>query len=710
MINAGRAPTAAAAALLLAQIVPLQIAQAQSPPLNATETQDGSAIELPPVSVTERPSGSLTVPGVEQQRQSLDQTAGSVGWVDSESYRGTFSNTLRDVLKNTPGVYVETRYGQELRLSIRGSGIARSYHLRGLELLQDGIPVNLADGSGDFYQLDPLAFRTAEVFRGGNGLAYGSSTLGGAIDFINPTAYTAIAPDLLRVEAGSFGSARINGQMSRVFGDFDALGNLTMTHSDGFRNHSRQDAVQFNANAGYRINPNLETRFYVGSYDVWQQLPGSLTLNQALRDPTMAAPAAVAGNQSRVTHTQRVANRTTISLETGKLDVDTWLIHKSLFHPIFQVVDQDGFTYGTGARYTASLNVAGFRNDVIAGARFFGGNNTALQYVNLSGSRGAQTLSARQDAYNYETYFENRFFFLPDVALMLGGKGLINDRNYVDEGGGLSASRGYTSLSKTYSGFNPKLGLLWEPRKDVQLFADITRSMDVPDFSDLVQTQVNGSTGFVPLADQRAWTVEVGTRGRTDRFSWDVTAYRSLVHGQLLQFNTSPNLIPASTFNAGNTVVQGVELGVAMDVGRDLLARDDRLTFAQIWNYTDAHFSNDPQYGRNKIAGLPPHVFRSSITYAHPSGVQVTPTLDVVPVGMFADYANTVQVPAYMLVGMQAEYETQFGALLYVDARNLANTRYISDLGTVTNARATNPAVYYPGDGRSVFAGVRFGF
>lgn len=183
------------------------------------------------------------------------------------------------------------------------------------------------------------------------------------------------------------------------------------------------------------------------------------------------------------------------------------------------MIDQDGITYGIGARYTGSFDLGGFRDDVIAGVRFFGGNNTALQYVNIGGSRGAQTLNSRQNAYDYQAYFENRFFFLPTVALMAGAKALIDQRDYVDEGGGLSASRGYANLGKTYSGFNPKIGLLWEPRKDIQAFVDLTRSQDVPDFTDLVQTQVNGSTGFLPLQSQRAWTVEIGTRGKYDRFA-----------------------------------------------------------------------------------------------------------------------------------------------------------------------------------------------
>jgi iron complex outermembrane recepter protein len=295
---------------------------------------------------------------------------------------------------------------------------------------------------------------------------------------------------------------------------------------------------------------------------------------------------------------------------------------------------------------------------------------------------------------------------------MLGGKGLVDQRDYIDEGGGLSSSRGYTNISKTYSGFNPKIGLLWEPQKDIQAFVDVTRSMDVPDFTDLVQTQVNGSTGFVPLQAQRAWTVEIGMRGQQDRFAWDVTAYRSSINGQLLQFTTSPNLIPASTFNAGSTIIQGIELGVSADLWQNVIGSEagDRITLSQLWNYIDAHFQNDPQYGNNKLAGLPPHVLRTTVTYAHPGGFYFAPSLDIVPVGMFSDFANTQQVPAYMLLGTRAGYDFQNGSLLYLDARNVTDTRYISDLGTITNARTANSAVFYPGDGPSLYIGARITF
>ena len=85
---------------------------------------------------------------------------------------------------------------------MRGSNVTRDYHLRGEELQQDGTPMNNFDGAGDFYQVDPNYYRAIEVLKGGNALSAGASTLGGAVNFVSPTAYTGLA-NYLAVEAGS---------------------------------------------------------------------------------------------------------------------------------------------------------------------------------------------------------------------------------------------------------------------------------------------------------------------------------------------------------------------------------------------------------------------------------------------------------------------------------------------------------------------------
>jgi len=666
-------------------------------------------VQIPEIVINAQNAGTLTAPSVAAQRQEIDQTAGSIGFLDSESFKERYTNNLRDILKDAPGVLTQERYGQELRVSIRGSGIARSFHARGVEILQDGIPFNAADGSGDYYQIDPLAARAIGIYKGGNGLAYGSSYLGGAINVVTPTAYTAVAPNMLRVDGGSFGTLRGNIQASRIWDKVDALANLTVSHADGYRDHARQQYEHFNANIGYRATPNVETRFYLGAYRTDQKLPGSLTLQDALTNPRMASAAAMAGDQARNVRAERIANRTTFSLDHGQFDIDSWFMHKNLYHPIFQVLDQDGVTYGIAPRYTGEFSIGGFRNQTIAGARFFGGNTDARQFVNLNGGRGAPTLNARQDAYNYEAYIENRFFVLPELAVMTGAKLLHAERRYTDYGG-LAANPVPKADSSSYDGINPKIGLIWQPRPDIQIFADLTRSQDNPDFTDLAQT-VATTTRFVPLAPQRAWTAEVGTRGKIDRLGWDITLFRSVVHDELLQFIVDPST-PASTFNAGTTIHQGIEFGISADIARDILAPQagDTLTLAQLWNYSDFRFDGDRQYGNNAIAGIPQHVLRTVLTYRHANGFYFAPSVDWVPQGAFVDYANTMRAPGYALFNVQTGIEMDNGWLFYIEGRNLFDKRMIADFGTVTDARTASTAVFYPGSGRSIFAGLRYAF
>ncbi len=652
--------------------------------------------------------GSLTVPSVAEQRRSLNRTVGSVGFVDAAGIQNRYANTLRDVLKDVPGVTVQERYGQEVRLSIRGSGVARGFHLRGIELLQDGIPLNLADGSGDFYQVDPLALRSVEVYKGGNALTFGATTLGGAVNLVTPTARTALAPTIVRIDGGSFNAVRENFQVSRVVGPADFLVNGTVTNADGFRQHEVQRTQNVNANLGYQIAPGIETRFYAGLYFTDQKLPGALTLDESLRTPRIANPAAITGNQSRQVATERIANRTSFLLDVGKLDIDSWAIHKSLYHPIFQVIDQDGWTYGVSPHWAGSFDVAGFRNDTILGLRAYAGQNTALQFVNVAGQRGAQTRNSLQSASSLEAYGENRFWFLPDVALMTGAKLFSANRTYSDKGG-LPGNLSAKFANRTYEGVNPKIGLLWQPLPDLQVFGDLTRSRDVPDFSDLVQ-QNPANTTFVPLQAQRAWTVEAGARGRIDRLGFDVTVYRAEIRDELINFSVNAGLgIPAATFNAPRTRHQGVEAAVSLDLARDLTGAGDSLTLTQIWTRNDFRFVRDPVYGDNRIAGLPRDVLRTVLSYAR-GGLTLAPSLDWVPTGAFADHANTLRAPGYALVGLQASVSVDPGLTLFLDARNLTDARYVSDVSAVTNAAGLTGSaarIFYPGDGRSVFAGLR---
>jgi len=704
------------AACLLASSAIAAIIQASCAQAALAQTAPAAAadVELPPIDVKGAAQASLTAPANEALAAALARRPSAVSLVDARTFAHGSALTMRDMLKDTPGVQTGERYGQEQRLSIRGAGLARGYHLRGVEVLQDGIPVNNADGSGSLYQTDPLSARAVEVWRGGAALAFGSTVLGGAVNVVSETARTARTPGLARIEAGGDGFLREHLRVSKVSGPVDMLVSGSWTSSDGYRDHSASIYRQFNANLGWKISDRVETRFYLGYFDTRQKLPGSLSLYDALHAPRKASLAAVTGNQSREERAFRIANTTTVQLDAGQFDLSTWAIRKTLDHPIFQVLAQDGWTWGVSPRYAQRFSLGGFDNELVVGARLSGGSTDAKQYVNLAGRRGALTVSGVQDALNLEAWAENNLWLTRELALVAGVKAFNSLREYSQPyNAALRPSWAARDDSARYAGVNPKIGVLWRVTPDVQLFANLTRSVDAPDFTDLTQTFA-GTTVFTPLRAQKAWTVEAGTRGAMGPVAWEATFYRSAIRDEMLAYTVNPS-IPANVFNAPRTTHQGVELAASVDLfqamGFD--AAGSRLVLRQAWTWNDFRFDRDPVYGDNRLAGAPEHVLRTSLSWRRFDGFYVTPSIDWVPAGAWADYANTLKTPGYVLLNLEAGLEADEGLSFFIDARNLADRRHVSDLSTIANA-ATAPAsglaVFYPGSGRTVRVGARYAF
>ncbi len=239
-----------------------------------------------------------------------DRTPGGTDVVSYEDYADKSVVSLRDTLAFSPGVYLQPRYGQEVRLSIRGSGLSRGFHMRGLTLLQDGVPINLADDNGDFQELEPIFFDHLEVYRGANALRFGSGTLGGAINGVTPTGRTAQGL-YMRADVGSFDSLRGLVSAGVASDRVDAWGAIGADTSDGDRDHAKRRSLRFQGNVGLKLSDVVSTRFYASINNIDQQLPGALTMAESLSTPRKANAGAVAGDQGRDIDSLRLQNRTT---------------------------------------------------------------------------------------------------------------------------------------------------------------------------------------------------------------------------------------------------------------------------------------------------------------------------------------------------------------------------------------------------------------
>ena len=340
--------------------------------------------------------GSLTVLTAQQALREIQQTPGGVALVTADQWKNsTPSNTIKDVLDYVPGVFAQPKWGDDTRLSIRGSGLSRNTHLRGVQLYMDGIPINTADGYGDFQEIDPTAYKYVEVFKGGNALRFGANSLGGAINFVTPTGRDGALKDswlnAVSLDMGAFGFRRLQASTGGTNGPWDGFVTASTQSADGFRDHSWGTATRVSGNVGYQFSPDFETRFYLNANSVQQRIPGSVSKTSALTSPQTAAAGNLAADYQRNIDTVRLANKTTIRLDNTTIDFGLFGVDRHLMHPIFAYLDYAYQDYGGFARATDDRQIGGYRNVFVAGVNVINGRIDNKQYVNLAGQRGGLT-------------------------------------------------------------------------------------------------------------------------------------------------------------------------------------------------------------------------------------------------------------------------------------------------------------------------------
>ena len=170
----------------------------------------------------------------------------------------------------------------------------------------------------------------------------------------------------------------------------------------------------------------------------------------------------------------------------------------------------------------------------------------------------------------------------------------------------------------------------------------------------------------------------------------------------MLQYVVSPGTgIPAATFNADRTLHQGIEAGLD-------LALTEWLRLRQVYTYSDFRFRNDAQFGDNRLPVVPRHAYRAQLRIGS-EALHVSPNVEWLPNGAFADYRNTTRTSGYALVGISAGAQVADGVDLFLDARNLTDRKAIGDISAVITATAAS-AIYQPVERRAVFGGVRMRF
>ena len=677
--------------------------------LNMAQAQANDAPNLATVQVTGRVD-SLTQGSIDSAKEMVKAIPGGASVVDLNQVREGRQSTWSDSLGLAPGVFIQDRFGsEEARLSIRGSALSRTYHSFGTKVMQDGVPINYADGFFDMQTVDPNASRYVEVLRGPNATTYGANTLGGAINFVAPTGYTQKG-SIGRAEVGSFGfqkvyastagMTRTDAQTSHVWDHYLAV---SQTQQDGFRDHAQMENQKLLGNVGVKLNRDVESRFYVATVRSRTQLPGYLTKSELSLDPSMANSSKVGAiypyreeaNRRRDVDAQRFANKTTVRDGNVLYEFAAYAMNYSLWHPIDSIIEQNAKTQGGHLKATYFLGPHQLSWAYLPSVGSTHGSSKPSN--NQGAASGPATSLYRQESLNNSFFIEDKYKLSERTTWTAA---LQYDRAKRKVADAILSSNNY---DHAFSQWSPRLGLTHDLTPSSQVFASISRNFEAPIFG------LAGTTTQANKA-QTGTTFEVGSRGDIksgrSQYTWDVTYYRAQLSNEFLSACVVAGCTTPTTTNVPKSSHQGIELGLSNVYDRKF---DSRMALL----YSDFKFVNSAFYGNNALPGFPPLIVRGESLYRFGAEVNGKPAsyfgpkLEWVPRKAPMDNANTLFNDAYALIGFKAGHAIDKKWSWFADARNLANQKYAATTNIAASyASAPAGAYYYPGDGRSIYFGM----
>ena len=653
---------------------------------------------------------------------------GATTIIDGDEQFQRSVNNLADTLRYTPSIWAQSASGGDaIFFSSRGSNLdATDYDQNGIKLLQDGMPVTAADGNNHNRFIDPLSARYIVVAPGANALTYGASTLGGAINFISPTARD-VAPQEIFVSAGSNEQANVRATAATVSDKFDAMVTLDDKHWGGYRHHSETDRQSVYGNAGWQFSDALENRAYFTYLNNDQQLPSALTKAQFEEDPDQAGTPALLANRGKDLETWRIADKTTWRIDDrSSLEFGVSYEEQSLYHPIVEpimvdfdgpgpmqpvevfslIVDTDHRESAATLRYNLELG----SHNLLAGIDYGYGDVSGGNYRNYNGKRNGLTETVDNNADTVQVYLMDRWALADRWTLVYGAQGISAGRDVETTS---AASGVVRNPNADYSSINPRAGVIYALTNHSELFTNVSRLYEPPTTFEM-EDDVRGNNNT--LDAMHGTVVEFGSRGQMplgfknqlgteSLWNWEATIYYAQIRDEILSVDDPAAPGNSLTTNVDKTTHAGIEalLGASFALDNSSSTIEPLVSFT----YNDFHFDGNKLYGDNELPAAPNFVVRGEIIYRQANGFYVGPTFDIVG-ERYADFTNNYQVDSYELLGLRGGYDAKTWEV-FAELKNLTDEDYVSTLSVLNNANV-NSAILYPGAPLSVYAGVRMQF
>ena len=620
-------------------------------------------------------------------------------------------SSLDEALRGIPGLFVQNRrnYGLSggIGLSIRAP--QPRFGLRGLAIIQDGIPITTADGTTEPGNIDLGSVGRIEVIRGPSSVLYGNSA-GGVINLtttFDTSRPLTITPDF------QFGSNGYNRQQVRMDGGnagTQFMASVSRFETDGFRENSHAEITQANIVVRREVSASTELRGVFNLYDApFAESASFLNESDARNNPRLARNVALARHWGEGT-TQGQGGLTVEHRFGGAqlFRATGWGMWRNLDAiGAFQNIELSRTGFGFRSEYLGATQAGSVGIEWAVGLDIAAQNDDRQEFGQTAPTAaGGDSTNAALRVDQTEDVLSAGPFAQVSIAPHERVRFTAGVRwDYYDfSAGDRKLDDGDQSGDRTMSAVSPSVGITFTATPMANIFANVATAYETPTTVELSNTPT-GEGGFNQELDpQDLRSFEVGVRGliAPARLRYEAAVYVSTVDNALVTFQ---NALSQDFFrNAGKSSRDGVEL---------LLEWVPNASFNTRFAYTYQDFvferfvTGSSDFSGHLEPGAPPHRVFAGVNYTAPFGLRSGATARWVD-AYTLNNANTVFNWAYTVVDLRFGFDSTWGDVAvrpFVGIDNLFNERYNSS--AITNAFGGR--YYEPSPNREIYIGLTIG-
>jgi len=633
-----------------------------------------------------------------------------VGEADIQS--GQQQLTLDESLVKVPGMFMQNRnnFAQALRISIRGFGARSPFGIRGIKLMIDDVPATLPDGAGNVDEIDLGSTNRIEVIRGPSSSLYGAST-GGVI-----SVFTEDGPETPYVQ-GRFSAGEFDNYYAQIktAGEYQRLNYVvsgSYLDNEGYRDQAYVERWLLNTKLRFDIDDSSDLTAVVNFHEIPDMGdPGALNATEVITNPSGANPNSLLYDGSENRSQQRLGlvyhksfgDKHEITLR----NYYTWLEFGNQLTftggvPLSNggTVAFDRFYTGGGGQWTWTDTLFGHDNRFIAGFDIDHQADDRRRYANNFGVQGILTFDQLEEVNSQGVFAQNEFTLIENVELTVGAR---YDSVEFDVGDRfLLNNSGDDSGSLNFNEWSPRVGLMWSPIPEANLYFNYSTAFETPTTTELANP---AGGGFNPdLTSQTADNYEIGLKGRILAplpIEYDLAVFQVDVANELVPYEMDG--FTGRTFyrNAGGSTREGVEAALSV-------RPFDHLTASIAYAYLDANFDRfrtaTANFDGKRLPGLPEQQLNVELNYTHPNGLYAVWNLLYID-SFFAENANLVEIDDYQVSNLRVGYITRTHDLEiapYLGVNNLFDEDYNSNI----RINAAFGRYYEPAPGRHLYGGL----